>query len=225
MSGLTRSSSRWPFRSGADLLDLAQNLVADRRARFDRRRVPEQYGHGSVSTRSRLCFTRLRVMMIEPEVRHLQRLGRRSILLQLLLHRLEHLLAVLLVLHVDEVEHDDAAQIAQPDLPDDFLHRLEVGLDDRVFEAAARFLADVAAGVDVDGDERLGLVDDDRAARLQPDLALERLVDLRLDAVLLEDRERLVVAASPAGRASGRMRLDELQHALIFLTALSIRMA
>ena len=28
---------------------------------------PEQYGHGSVITRSRLCFTRLRVMMISPK--------------------------------------------------------------------------------------------------------------------------------------------------------------
>jgi hypothetical protein len=29
--------------------------------------VPEQYGHGSVITRSRLCFTRLRVMMMRPK--------------------------------------------------------------------------------------------------------------------------------------------------------------
>ena len=29
--------------------------------------VPEQYGHGSVITRSRLCFTRVRVMMMRPK--------------------------------------------------------------------------------------------------------------------------------------------------------------
>jgi hypothetical protein len=29
--------------------------------------VPEQYGQGSVRTRSRLCFTRLRVMMTRPK--------------------------------------------------------------------------------------------------------------------------------------------------------------
>ena len=58
-------------------------------------------------------------------------------------------------------------------------------------------LADVAAGIDVDGDERLGLVDDEIAARLQPDLAAQRLVDLGLDAVLLEDREVLRVELHP----------------------------
>jgi hypothetical protein len=47
----------------------------------------------------------------QAEVGDLQRLRRRAIPLQLLLHRLEHPLAVLLLLHVDEVEHDDAAQI------------------------------------------------------------------------------------------------------------------
>src|SRR4029078_6863102 len=83
---------------------------------------------------------------------------------------------------------DDAAQIAQPDLAHDLLHRLQVGLDDGVFEAAARLLADVAAGVDVDSDTGLGRVDHQVAARLQPHLGPERLVDLRLDAVLLEDR-------------------------------------
>jgi hypothetical protein len=32
-----------------------------------------------------------------------------------MLHRLEDLLPVLLLFHVDEVEHDDAAQIAEPE--------------------------------------------------------------------------------------------------------------
>ena len=49
-------------------------------------------------------------------------------------------------------------------------------------------LADEAAGVDVDRDQRLGLVDDEVAARLEPDLALERVLDLRLDAESLEER-------------------------------------
>ena len=76
----------------------------------------------------------------QAEVRHLQRLRRRAVLAQLLLDRLEHLLAVLLLLHVDEVEDDDPAQVAQPDLPDDLLRRFEVGLDDRVLEPPAVFL-------------------------------------------------------------------------------------
>ena len=53
----------------------------------------------------------------------------------------------------------------------------------------------VAAGVHVDGDERLGLVDDDVTAARQPDLAVEGVVDLFLDVVSLEDGRRLVVDA------------------------------
>ena len=45
--------------------------------------------------------------------------------------------------------------------------------------------------------ERLGVVHYDVAARLQPDLAPEPLVDFGLDAVLLEDREVLGVVVHP----------------------------
>ena len=101
-------------------------------------------------------------------------------------------------------------------LPDDFLDRLEIGLDDGVFEPAGRLLADVASRVDVDGDERFGLVDDDGPAGLEPDLALERLVDLGLDAVLLEDRIRFGVKLH-SWRQPRHDALDELEHALVLL--------
>ncbi len=55
---------------------------------------------------------------------------------------------------------------------------LEVGLEDRVVEVAR---ADEAAGVDVDRRQRLGLVDDQVAARLQVDAARERALDLLVD--------------------------------------------
>ena len=89
------------------------------------------------------------------------------------------------VLHVDEVDDDDAAEIAQAQLPRDHLRRLEIGLEDRVVEAAA---ADEAAGVDVDRRHRLGLVDDQVAARLQVDAARQRLLDLVLDPVQIVQR-------------------------------------
>ena len=79
-------------------------------------------------------------------------------------------------------------------------------------------LADVAAGVDVDGDERFGLVDDDRPARLQPDLALERLVDLALDAVLLEDGIGLGVQLH-LGRQHRQDALHQVERLLIDLRA------
>ena len=64
---------------------------------------------------------------------------------------------------------DDAAKVAQPNLANDLLDGVDVGLDDGVFQP--RGLADILAGVDVDGDQSFRLVDDDIAAALEPDFA------------------------------------------------------
>src|SRR5262245_19519679 len=114
-------------------------------------------------------------------------LGGRLVLFKSLLQRGKNLFAVAALFHVDEVHHDDAAKIAQANLAHDFFHGFEVGLDDGVLEACGA-LADELAGVDVDGDERFGVVDDDIAAGLEPDLGAERFIELVLDAELLEDR-------------------------------------
>ena len=95
----------------------------------------------------------------------------------------EHRAAVLLAFHVDEVDDDDAAEVAQAKLARDRLRRLEVGLEDGVVEVAA---ADEAAGVDVDGGHRLGLVDDEVAAGLEVHARRQRLLDLGLDVVEVE---------------------------------------
>ena len=79
-----------------------------------------------------------------------------------------------------------------------------------------RLLADVAAGVDVDRHQRLGLVDHQVAARLQPHLAAQRLVDLRLDAVLLEDRVVLGIELHPRDQVR-HDPLDQRQHAAVLL--------
>ena len=115
----------------------------------------------------------------------------RAIGAQGLIERDHDFFAVAALFHVDEVEDDDAAEIAQANLADDFLHRFEVGLDDGVLEAR-RAAANVLAGVDVDGHERFGVVDDDVAAGLEPDLGPQGFVELLLDAEFLEDRRVLV---------------------------------
>ena len=102
----------------------------------------------------------------QAEIVELENLRWGAVGLQRLFERLHHLVAVLALVHVDEVDDDDAAQVAQANLADDLRDGIEVGLDDGVFEA--RRLADVLAGVDVDGDQRFGLVDDDGAAGLEP---------------------------------------------------------
>src|SRR5690606_36616328 len=99
---------------------------------------------------------------------------------------------VLVVLHVDEIDHDQAAEIAQAQLAGDLVGRLKVGAQGGFFDVGA---PRGAGGVDVDGHQRLGVVDDDRTARRQLYGARVGGFDVVLD---LEAREhRDVVAVYP----------------------------
>src|SRR5580765_5103001 len=98
-----------------------------------------------------------------------QSFGWGAILLQGLIESGQNFFAVAALLHVDEIAYDDAAEVAQADLPDDFLHGFEVGLDDGVFQTRGAF-ANELAGVDVNGYQRFSVVDDDVAAALEPNL-------------------------------------------------------
>lgn len=62
--------------------------------------------------------------------------------------------------HVDEIDHDHAADIAQTQLARDLLGRLQVASRHRLLKALAA--ADEPAGVHVDRGHGLGAVDDDR---------------------------------------------------------------
>src|SRR5262245_25783540 len=148
----------------------------------------------------------------QAEVVELENLRRRAVAAQFLLQRRHHLLAVLALLHVYEIEHDNAAKVAQADLAYDLLGRFEVGLDDGVFEAV-RFAYEFA-GVNVNRDQRLGLVDDDVSARLQPDARLNGFVDLLLNAVMFEDR-RILGVEFDAVDQFGRETVDEINYALV----------
>ena len=112
--------------------------------------------------------------------------------------------AVALEHHVDEVDDDDAADVAQPQLADDLLGGLEVVLGDGLLEVAPG--ADELAGVDVDDGHRLGAVDDQRAARGQPHLAVHRLGERLVDAVRGED----VLLGGPALQARREVGRDVL---------------
>ena len=87
---------------------------------------------------------------------------------------------VALLVHVDEIDDDQAGEIAQAQLPGDLLGGLEVGLERGVLDV---MLAGGAAGIDVDGDQRLGLVEHDVAAGAQLHHRREHGVELALDAV------------------------------------------
>jgi hypothetical protein len=109
---------------------------------------------------------------------------------------------VLRLLHVDEVDDDQAAEVAQPHLARDLVGGFEVG--------AGRGLLDVAAArrarrVDVDRDQRLGVVDHDRAARRQVHGARERGLDLVLDLEAAEQRRIVAVALDLVRRLGHHM--------------------
>ena len=117
-----------------------------------------------------------------------------------------HLALVLVGVHVDEVDDDQPAQIAQAQLTGDFSGRFHVGVEGGLLNVAA---LGGAGGVDVDGGERLGHVDDDDTAGGQGDLPLEGGLDLGLD---LEAGEQgnLVLIGFDAAHELGHHMLDEL---------------
>ena len=71
-------------------------------------------------------------------------------------------------------------------------------------------MTDEGAGIDVDGGHRLGLVDNQVAAGLQLYLAFQRLLDLVLDTIEIEDRPlaRIVLDARGNARHEGLRELD-----------------
>ena len=90
----------------------------------------------------------------------------------------QHQVTIGLQHHVNEVDHHDAADIAQTKLTHNFFGRLEVVLGDGLFEIATR--AGELPGVDVNYRHRLGAVDHQCAAGGQPDLPVDRLGKLLL---------------------------------------------
>src|ERR1700731_4042995 len=148
----------------------------------------------------------------QAKVVELKNLRWSAIVLQLFFESGHDAVAVLALVHVDEVDDDDAAEIAEADLADDLGDGVEIGLDDGVFEP--RGLADELASVDVDGDQGLGLIDDDGAAGFEPHLGAEGLVDLFGDAELFEERCLLRVELDAADER-GLEALQEAENALV----------
>src|SRR5690606_32210046 len=88
-------------------------------------------------------------------------LNARSVQFHRLLQASFHLPDMARILHIDEVDHDQARQIPQAKLSRDLIRRLEVGLEGGLLNMA---LARCLPRVDVDCDERLRGIENDRAA-------------------------------------------------------------
>ena len=98
---------------------------------------------------------------------------------------------ILAVFHVDEVDHDQTAKIAKAQLAGHFVRRLEVRARGGLLDVGA---ARCACGVDVNGHQRFGVVDDHGAARGQIHRARVGRLDLVLDLEARKERHVVPVA-------------------------------
>ena len=97
---------------------------------------------------------------------------------------------ILLRSHIDKVDHDQAAKIANTQLTRNLIGRFEVGVQSRCFDVTA---LGRACRVDVNRYHRLGVIDDNTAACRQCHFVCKRRFDLRLDLETREQRHRVIV--------------------------------
>ena len=135
----------------------------------------------------------------QAELADLADLDAGAVVLHRIAQALFDLAVVAAVFHVDEVDDDQAGQIAQAQLAADFVGGFQIGLARGLLD---RMLAGGAAGIHVDRDQRFGLVDDDIAARFQRHGGREHRVQLRLDMHALEQRHRVLVLVHIAWHGS-----------------------
>src|SRR5579859_4383536 len=167
------------------LARFGQDFVAEGRNGLDHAGAAARGARLAEHTLERL-FSALAGDADEAELVERKRFRRRFVLFEGLLQSAKNFFAVAALFHVNEVHDNDAAEVAQANLADDFLDGFEVGFDDGVLEARGT-LANKFSGVDVNGDEGFGVVDDDVAAGLEPDLGAQSLVEFVLNAELFED--------------------------------------
>src|SRR5690348_7789379 len=114
----------------------------------------------------------------EPEARDLAHLYARTVVAKRLAQSIFDVALITLILHVDEVDDDQSAQIAQAELARQLLRGFEVGTQRRLLDVRT---ARGARGVDVDRDHRFRMVDHDRPAGRQRYLPRVCGLDLMFD--------------------------------------------
>jgi len=117
-----------------------------------------------------------------------------AVLAQRVAQAVFHFAPVARFFHVDEVDHQQAAEVAQPRLARHFVGGFEVGAQRGFLDVAA---LDGAGRVHIDCHQRLGLVDDDRAAAGQLHRAAVGGFDLVLDLEARKQRRVVAVAFHP----------------------------
>ena len=147
----------------------------------------------------------------QAETRDLGHLHAGAVVVERVLEALFDGALVLRVEHVDEVDHDETTQVAQTHLAGHFVGRFAVRAEGRLFNVGA---ARGARRVDVDRDERFGVVDHDRAARGKRNRARIGRFDLMFDLEARKERDVLVVALDAVDHVGHDVR-HELPRLLV----------
>ena len=143
---------------------------------------------GDVAAFAQGGFQALAAQFQKSETRKFAHLHAGAVFFERVAQDVFHIALVFGVFHIDEVDDDQTAQVAQAHLSGDFFGGFHIGFERGVFDVRA---ACGTGGVDIDGDEGFGVVDDDRAAGRQADAARKRTFDLVFD--LETGKQRRVV--------------------------------
>lgn len=184
--------------------DLPQDLEADRLHRLDPA-APLALGALGAEHVLKALPGALAGHLHQPELGETVDVGLGPVLGQRQLQAVQHPATVILGLHVDEVDDDDAAEVAQAQVTGDGGGGLDVGVEDGLFQIA---MADEGPGVDVHRGHGFGLVDDEIAAGFELHLALQGPLDLVLHIVEIEDRRLAGVVLQLVGKL-GHVLLGE----------------
>src|SRR2546425_332593 len=143
--GVDAQGDRLAFDVARHLSSFRQDLEADRAGGLDPARAAAVLARLAEGPLERLLHP-LAGERYQAELVNGEDAGGSAVEAQGFLQRLDHFLPVAALVHIDEVDHDDPAQVAQADLAHNLLHRVDIGIDDGVFQAVG--LAHVLAGVD-----------------------------------------------------------------------------
>jgi len=121
-----------------------------------------------------------------------------------------HLPAVLPVPHINKIADNQSAQIPQLQLPHDFFGRFQINLQGRLLSVV---LLAVLAAVDINGHQRLSLLNHQRAAALKRHIRRLNLLNLLLNPEPAEQRHLPVII----NHTIAHSRLHNAQKILNFL--------
>ena len=142
----------------------------------------------------------------QAKTRNPPNLGAGAVQSQGLAQAVFHLALIAVVHHIDEVDHHQAAQVTDPQLPGNFVSRLKVCVEGGFLDVAA---LGSPGRVDVDGQHCFCLIDHDRPAGGQVDIPCKGRLDLAFDLVAGEQRRGVVVVLELA-QVMGHDLLHEL---------------